>query len=79
MLRNGTTVVDVIGQIGSIPVPEWGTGLTTTADNTLRRKAKRLVSPGDIDGTNVFDPSGEWDGFANDNVADLGTTPWRRR
>ena len=28
-------VVDVIGQIGSDPGTEWGTGLTSTADNTL--------------------------------------------
>ena len=33
------TVVDVIGQVGVDPGTEWGTGLTSTADNTLRRKA----------------------------------------
>ena len=39
VLRKGTTVIDVIGQIGFDPGTEWGTGLTSTADNTLRRKA----------------------------------------
>src|SRR5687767_9938698 len=38
-LRHGTTIVDVIGQVGSDPGTEWGNGLTSTADNTLRRKA----------------------------------------
>ena len=35
----GTACVDVIGQIGFDPGTEWGTGLVSTADNTLRRKA----------------------------------------
>ena len=38
VLRKGTTVLDVIGQIGFDPGAEWGTGDTSTADNTLRRK-----------------------------------------
>jgi hypothetical protein len=37
-LRCGATTLDVIGQIGNNPGTEWGTGLTSTADNTLRRK-----------------------------------------
>ena len=39
VLRKGSTVVDVLGQIGFDPGTEWGSGLTSTADNTLRRKA----------------------------------------
>jgi hypothetical protein len=38
VLREGTTIVDVIGQIGFDPGTEWGSGLVSTADNTLRRK-----------------------------------------
>ena len=38
VLRKGTTMLDVIGQIGFDPGAEWGTGDTSTADNTLRRK-----------------------------------------
>ena len=30
--------VDVVGQIGFDPTFEWGTGNTSTADNTIRRK-----------------------------------------
>src|SRR5262245_26382231 len=34
VLRKGTTVIDVIGQVGVDPGTEWGTGLASTADNT---------------------------------------------
>ena len=39
VLRKDTTVLDVIGQVGLDPGTEWGAGLASTADNTLRRKA----------------------------------------
>jgi len=70
VLRKGTTVLDVIGQIGFDPGSEWGTGLVSTADNTLRRKAD--ICAGDTDGSNVFDPSLEWDGYATDTFDGLG-------
>jgi predicted extracellular nuclease len=71
VLRKATTVLDVIGQIGFDPGTEWGTGLTSTADNTLRRKC--TVTMGDANGSNVFDPSVEWDGFATDTFNALGS------
>jgi predicted extracellular nuclease len=70
VLRKGTTVVDVIGQIGFDPGSEWGTGLTSTADNTLRRKA--AVEAGNADGSDTFDPAAEWEGFATDTSDGLG-------
>jgi uncharacterized protein len=70
VLRKGTTVIDVIGQIGFDPGTEWGSGLLSTADNTLRRKTE--VCSGDPDGSNPFDPSTEWDGFATDTFDGLG-------
>jgi uncharacterized protein len=70
VLRKGTTVLDVVGQIGIDPGTEWGTGLTSTADNTLRRKLS--ITGGDPDGSNPFDPSVEWDGFATDTFDGLG-------
>jgi predicted extracellular nuclease len=73
VLRKSTTVIDVIGQIGLDPGTEWGTGLTSTADNTLRRKTP--IEAGDTDGSNPFDPSVEWDGFAIDTFAGLGFHP----
>jgi predicted extracellular nuclease len=70
VLRKAGEIVDVIGQIGVDPGTEWGTGLTSTADNTIRRKA--TVSAGDTSGADAFDPAVEWDGFANDTLDGFG-------
>lgn len=69
-LRKGTTIIDVIGQIGFNPGAEWGTGLISTANNTLRRAS--AVCAGDPDGSDAFDPTFEWDGFAQDTFDGLG-------
>jgi predicted extracellular nuclease len=68
---NIPVVVDVIGQVGFRPSPEWGSGDTSTKDNTIRRKLD--VCLGDTDGTDAFDPALEWDGFAKDTFDGLGT------
>jgi uncharacterized protein len=73
VLRKGTTAIDVIGQVGFDPGTEWGTGLTSTADNTLRRKIG--IVAGDSNGADAFDPAVEWDGFAQDSFARLGAHP----
>ncbi len=70
VLRHGTTILDVVGQIGFDPGTEWGTGLTSTADNTLRRKV--AIAAGDTNGADAFDPSVEWDGYATDTFNGLG-------
>jgi predicted extracellular nuclease len=70
VLRRGGVVLDVIGQIGFDPGTEWGTGLTSTADNTLRRSP--TICAGDPNGANVFDPAVEWVGFATDTFDGLG-------
>jgi uncharacterized protein len=71
VLLKGSTVLDVVGQIGFDPGTEWGTGLTSTADNTLRRKS--TICAGDTNGADVFDPSVEWDGYAVDTFGGLGS------
>jgi predicted extracellular nuclease len=71
VLRKGTTVIDAIGQVGVDPGTEWGTGVTSTADNTLRRKSS--IEAGDTNGADAFDPSVQWDGFAIDMFDGLGT------
>jgi len=71
VLTKDQIVIDVIGQIGFNPGTEWGTGLTSTADNTLRRKTDICV--GDPDGSDAFDPSLEWDGFAINTFDGLGS------
>ncbi len=70
VLRKGTVFLDVIGQIGVDPGSQWGTGLTSTFDHTLRRKA--AIEAGDPDGSDAFDPAVEWDGFATDTFDGLG-------
>ncbi|MFZ1290774.1 MAG: T9SS type A sorting domain-containing protein [Melioribacteraceae bacterium] len=70
VLKKGTTILDVIGQVGTDPGTEWGTGLTSTADNTLRRKVGTIT--GDTNPSDAFDPSIEWDGFAQDTFGGLG-------
>jgi LPXTG-site transpeptidase (sortase) family protein len=71
VLVKGTTNIDVIGQIGLDPGTQWGTDLTSTADNTLRRKG--TIQAGDPNGSDSFDPSIEWDGYAVDTVDGLGS------
>jgi uncharacterized repeat protein (TIGR01451 family) len=71
VLRKGSTIIDVIGQVGNDPGTEWGSGLTSTADNTLRRKS--AVCAGDTIPNDAFNPATEWDGFANDTFGGLGS------
>lgn len=68
VLRHGDTVIDSIGQVGFDPGTEWGTGLASTADNTLRRNGFP-----DTDVTDVYDPAAQWTGFATNTFDGLGS------
>ncbi len=73
VLRKGGatgTILDVIGQVGFDPGIEWGSGLTSTADNTIRRKAADCA--GDVNTGDAFDPSVKYDGFALNDSSGLG-------
>ena len=70
VLRKNGVVIDAIGQVGFDPGNEWGTGLVSTWDNTLRRKSS--VCQGDSNATDAFDPASEWDGYATDTFDGLG-------
>ncbi len=70
LLNNGT-LIDCIGQIGFDPGSAWGISPTRTADATLVRKS--TVTSGDSDGSDAFDPSAEWDGYASDTATYLGS------
>jgi hypothetical protein len=70
-LLHGGMAVDVLGQIGMDPGAAWGSGATSTADHTLRRKAE--VTSGDANGTDAFDPSVQWDGYPIDSFDGLGS------
>jgi uncharacterized protein len=71
VLRKGSTVIDSIGQVGFDPGSEWGTGLLSTADNTLQRKSS--ITSGDINTGDAYDPSTDWVGFANNTFDGLGS------
>ncbi len=70
-LRCGGTLVDVVGQIGFDPGSEWGSGDTSTQNNTIRRQI--TVCTGDADGSDAFDPTIEWDGFAQNTFDGIGS------
>lgn len=70
VLRENGLVVDSLGQIGIDPGSEWGSGEISTQNNTLRRNSD--ITQGDNNPNNVFDPSLEWSGFANDTFDGLG-------
>lgn len=67
----GGTIIDAIGQVGFDPGTEWGTGLASTADNTLRRKSTACT--GDANASDAFDPTALYDGFANNTFDGLGS------
>ncbi|HEX6418209.1 MAG TPA: lamin tail domain-containing protein [Acidimicrobiales bacterium] len=69
-LRRGGAAVDILGQIGFDPGSEWGTGPTSTADNTIRRLP--TIGAGDTDGDDPFDPAAEWEGFPQNTFDGLG-------
>ena len=71
VLRHNGDIIDVIGQIGFDPGTEWGTGLISTVDNTIRRLPS--ICQGDADGSNAFVPADEWEGFANGTHDGLGS------
>ena len=77
VLRDGPDpildAVDHIGQVGYDPITEWGSGLTSTRDNTLVRDPS-VTSP-DPNIFAPFDPSLEWIGYPRDFIGDLGVPP----
>jgi hypothetical protein len=71
LVCQGTTM-DVIGVIGVDPGTEWGSGVLSTADNTIRRLCS--VTEGNPDGWAApFELASEWEGFAVDIFAGLGS------
>lgn len=70
-LLKGGNLLDVIGQIGFDPGTVWGTSPASTLNNTITRKS--TVCAGDANGSDAFDPAGEWNGFAQDTFTNLGT------
>jgi hypothetical protein len=70
LVKSGTPV-DVSARSALIRAHNGATGDASTENNTIRRKFG--VSLGDPNGADVFDPSIEWDGFAQDAFDGIGT------
>ena len=70
VLVNDGNIVDRIGQIGVDPGSEWGTGLISTQNNTLRRNSD--VIEGSNNSFLLFDPAVQWQGYATDDFTGLG-------
>lgn len=62
-------VIDSLGQVGVDPGTEWGSGLLSTQDNTLRRNPDLLIADTITDDEVSFHT---WLGFAKDDISDLG-------
>ena len=69
LIHNGT-IIDSIGQVGFDPGSEWGLGIASTQNNTLRRLPDILF--GDNNAFDNFEPALQWAGFAQDSFDDLG-------
>lgn len=63
--------LDVIGKIGEDIGEEWGTGFTSTQNNTLVRN--EAIISGDSNESDTFTPSEEWIGYAENTYGNLGT------
>lgn len=69
VLKKGTTVLDVFGQVGFRPSPKWGTTVSSV-DQTLVRKD--TVTTGDANGSDAFEPANEWNALPIDTFTNLG-------
>ena len=70
VLRKGSTVIDVIGQIGVDPGTEWGR--TLPARPTIRCAAYPIRARATRMARTPSTPSPQWDGFSNDVFDGLG-------
>lgn len=69
--KDTSVMVDVIGQIGFDPgAIGWETGAISTTDHTLVRKCS--IDSGDPDGSDVFDPSVQWNDHDIDDFSNIG-------
>jgi len=71
VLFKGDSIIDGIGRIGEDPGVEWGAGLFSTQDNTLRRRPD--IKTGDLNPHDVFDAFIEWEGFSINTFDGLGS------
>ena len=70
VLRDADGVVDSFGRVGEDPGSAWGSGDTTTVNQTLRRL--ETVTTGDTVIDDAFDPADQWRAFPEDTLDGLG-------
>lgn len=70
VLKNGTTVIDVIGQVGTDPGSNWSANGVSTGEMTLVRMSS--IEAGDANGDDAFDPSVEWIGYPQNTDTYIG-------
>ncbi len=70
VLRDMNGVVDSFGRVGEDPGNAWGSGDTTSANQTLRRL--ETVTTGDSVIDDAFDPADQWRAFPQDTLDGLG-------
>ena len=63
-------IVDSIGQLGVDPGTNWVGGSCATSEMTLVRKANSCL--GDADASDAYDPSVDWDCYAQNDFSFLG-------
>ncbi|HBP75334.1 MAG TPA: ribonuclease [Alcanivorax sp.] len=66
VLRDADGVVDSFGRVGEDPGSAWGSGDTTTVNQTLRRL--ETVTTGDTVIDDAFDPADQWRAFPEDTL-----------
>ncbi|WP_428612023.1 ExeM/NucH family extracellular endonuclease [Shewanella sp.] len=69
VLRKQGEVIDSLGQLGTDPGSEWGSGERSTQNNTLRRNPEQLIADTVLDDAVTL---ATWTGHAQDDVSDLG-------
>ena len=71
VLYKDGVIIDSFGRVGEDPGSEWGTGLTSTKDNTLVRKAS--ITNGDTVIDDDFTPELQWLGFSRNTFDYIGS------
>lgn len=69
VLRKQGQVIDSLGQLGTDPGSEWGSGDLSTQNNTLRRDPNQLIADTQLDDAVTL---ATWTGHAQDDFSDLG-------
>ncbi len=69
VLKQGSKILNVIGQIGYDPGTAWGSGSNSTANNTLRIRTNTEL---DTNPNDEYDPASQFTGYGCDNFDNLG-------